>query len=176
MKLSDEWQTPQWLFDELNKEFNFDIDLCANPYNAKCAFFVKNLLYVSASRLLEIYALYGDASILDIPTYLHPNTFTSCFMNPPYSNPKPFIQEAYDLSKSTKVVCLVKCDPSTQWWAIFWDHEKHKPKPGCEVRFLPKRVKFDPPIGYAGKITTPAFASVVVVMDRRRLSHGYVSN
>ncbi len=35
-KLSDQWQTPQWLFDELNQEFNFDIDLCANSENSKC--------------------------------------------------------------------------------------------------------------------------------------------
>lgn len=28
-KLSDQWQTPQYLFEELDKKFNFDIDLCA---------------------------------------------------------------------------------------------------------------------------------------------------
>lgn len=33
---SDLWSTPQYLFDELNKEFNFDIDVCANSENAKC--------------------------------------------------------------------------------------------------------------------------------------------
>ena len=33
---TDLWSTPQDLFDELNKEFNFDIDVCALPENAKC--------------------------------------------------------------------------------------------------------------------------------------------
>lgn len=27
---SDNWQTPQWLYDKLDKEFNFDFDPCPN--------------------------------------------------------------------------------------------------------------------------------------------------
>ncbi len=30
------WATPQWLFDELNAEFNFTLDPSATPENAKC--------------------------------------------------------------------------------------------------------------------------------------------
>ena len=33
---SDEWETPQNLFDELNREFNFDLDVCATSDNHKC--------------------------------------------------------------------------------------------------------------------------------------------
>lgn len=33
---SNEWSTPQDFFDELNKEFNFDLDPCATKENAKC--------------------------------------------------------------------------------------------------------------------------------------------
>ena len=33
---SDEWATPQELFDELNKEFGFNLDPCATEDNAKC--------------------------------------------------------------------------------------------------------------------------------------------
>ena len=32
-----EWATTQAFFDELNKEFNFTLDPCATPQNAKCA-------------------------------------------------------------------------------------------------------------------------------------------
>jgi site-specific DNA-methyltransferase (adenine-specific) len=32
---SDEWATPQAVFDELNKEFNFNLDPCATEENAK---------------------------------------------------------------------------------------------------------------------------------------------
>lgn len=33
---SDEWETPQKTFDELNKEFRFDLDPCADESNHKC--------------------------------------------------------------------------------------------------------------------------------------------
>lgn len=33
---SDEWETPQDLFEELDKEFNFDLDVCATSDNHKC--------------------------------------------------------------------------------------------------------------------------------------------
>jgi len=30
------WETPQWLFDKLDKEFHFTLDVCALPETAKC--------------------------------------------------------------------------------------------------------------------------------------------
>ena len=33
---TDLWETPQELFDSLNQEFHFDLDVCAIPENAKC--------------------------------------------------------------------------------------------------------------------------------------------
>lgn len=33
---SEEWGTPQELFNRLNEEFNFTIDICASKENAKC--------------------------------------------------------------------------------------------------------------------------------------------
>lgn len=33
---SDEWETPQDLFDKLDDEFHFDLDPCATAENAKC--------------------------------------------------------------------------------------------------------------------------------------------
>ena len=33
---STTWETPQNLFDELNKEFWFELDVCASMENAKC--------------------------------------------------------------------------------------------------------------------------------------------
>lgn len=34
---SDEWSTPQDFFDELDNEFNFDLDAAASELNHKCA-------------------------------------------------------------------------------------------------------------------------------------------
>jgi hypothetical protein len=33
---SNEWSTPQDFFDTLNREFNFNVDVCANTENHKC--------------------------------------------------------------------------------------------------------------------------------------------
>lgn len=33
---TDDWATPQEFFDELNKEFNFTLDPCADANNHKC--------------------------------------------------------------------------------------------------------------------------------------------
>ena len=30
------WSTPQWFFDQYNQEYNFTLDVCALPENAKC--------------------------------------------------------------------------------------------------------------------------------------------
>lgn len=161
-KLSDEWRTPDLLFDELDLEFNFDIDLCANEDNSKCEDFchdyLKNLIARKESNCIGCFQDETRQGLIK-----------SAFMNPPYSNPRPFIEKAWEDSKYCKIVCLVKCDPSTRWWAIFWNYEtttktitvnesdfgigtekkeikiKPGPKSGCEVRFFPTRIKFDPP-------------------------------
>ena len=36
LKGSDEWETPQDLFDDLDEEFHFDLDPCATDENHKC--------------------------------------------------------------------------------------------------------------------------------------------
>ena len=32
----EDWETPQELFEELNREFNFELDVCADESNRKC--------------------------------------------------------------------------------------------------------------------------------------------
>ncbi len=164
-KPSDSWQTPDWLFKELDAEFHFDADLCATEHNSKCFNYCNDYLTETIDHM------FNESN----------QTF---FMNPPYSNPKPFIQKAWQDARYCKIVCLVKCDPSTKWWATFWEYTQNDyrcgvcgtseivgnnlshylclkcgsnstwsaarrrqpgPKPGCEVRFFPKRIKFDPP-------------------------------
>lgn len=34
---TDDWATPQDFFDELNREFGFTLDPCADRFNHKCA-------------------------------------------------------------------------------------------------------------------------------------------
>lgn len=143
-KESDLWETPQWLFDELNKEFNFMYDICANDDNTKCKNWGKDYLNDDEIKWMD-----------------------SAFMNPPYSNPLPFVKKAYQDSIYCPIVCLIKCDTSTKTWAVFWDYTNNKPKPGIEIRFLPKRLKFERN-GIPSK-NCANFPSVIVVMDRRNV-------
>lgn len=130
--VNDCWRTPDWLFDKLNKEFNFDIDLCASKNNAKCLWYLTDYLNT------------------DMHSRTRPDSFPAkcAFMNPPYSNAKPFIQKAWDDSKHCKIVCIIKCDPSTSMWQIFYDFQTGKPKPGCDIKLINKRIQFDPPLQY----------------------------
>lgn len=45
---SDEWSTPQDLFDKLNDEFGFNLDPCATDSNHKC-----NLYYTAETDGLK---------------------------------------------------------------------------------------------------------------------------
>lgn len=61
----------------------------------------------------------------------------SVFMNPPYSNPTPWVKKAYEESlKGSVVVGLLRGDTSTRWfhdWVL----------PFAEIRFLKGRLKFN---------------------------------
>lgn len=92
----DEWATPQSLFDELDAEFNFTLDVCASPKNAKCEEF------------------YSEDS-LDMPWV------GTCWMNPPYSEIDLWVQKAYESAQAgATVVCLVPSRTDVGWtwnWA-----------------------------------------------------------
>lgn len=213
MKQSDEWQIPNWLFEQLDAEFHFDIDLCATADNTKC-----KLFYMDYLQDVQMDTTYYAPRVASMREYQEVgNANYICFMNPPYSNPKPFIEKAWEDSKHCKIIALVKCDPSTKWWATFWDYgycedcmglgdisfyktcvkckgagKYNGPKPGCEVRFFPKRIKFEPPKDldictcngthkngyYIGNVRScytckkklvsgPTLSSALIIMDRR---------
>ena len=142
---SDSWETPQELFGKLDDEFGFDVDICATNENTK-----KHTYYID----------YLTDVISD--EYTVPSVG---FMNPPYSNPLPFVKKAFSdvlEGKFETIVCLLKCDTSTKTFHVFWDYDRHQPKPGCQVRFIPKRLKFE----LNGEPSASAmFPSVIVVFS-----------
>ena len=107
--------TPQPLFDQLNAEFQFSIDVCALPENAKCDRFFT----CEDDGLSQKWA---------------PHT---CWCNPPYSELRPWIDKARSESlKGATVVMLLPSTTDTAWFhEVVW--------PFAEVRFLRGRVKFD---------------------------------
>lgn len=112
----DDWETPQNLFDELNAEFDFEVDVCADNYNSKC-----DSYYDEGLNALECDWSKGH---------------TSAFMNPPYGRRiGEFVKKAYDESqKGCTVVCLLPSRTDTKWW--------HDYCMKGEVRFIKGRLKF----------------------------------
>ncbi|MBD3929922.1 adenine methyltransferase [Staphylococcus sp. EG-SA-6] len=113
---SNEWTTPQHLFDELNQEFNFTLDPCATEENAKC----------SKHFTIEDDGLSKDWSN-DV-----------VFMNPPYGREiKKWIKKAYEESlNGATVVCLIPARTDTMYWHDFIFDKAD------DIRFLKGRLKF----------------------------------
>lgn len=109
----DEWETPRPLFDLLDSEFNFTVDVCALPENAKCS-----------------------AYFTPEDNGLAQQWRGACWMNPPYGNEiGKWVRKAYRSAMSgATVVCLVPARTDTRWW---WNYCIKG-----EVRFLKGRLKF----------------------------------
>lgn len=113
-----DWRTPQDFFDELNAEFNFDLDAAATPQNAKCDDFLS--LETGADALKLDWRLCGSRA----------------FMNPPYGRQiGKFMKKASESGILT--VCLVPARTDTNWW-----HEYVIPR-ASEIRYVRGRLKFD---------------------------------
>ena len=113
---SDDYGTPQKLFNELNEEFHFDVDVCASANNAKC----HRYFSIEENGLLQDWT-----------------EFKTCYMNPPYGRKIiDWVEKAYNTSiNGTTVVCLLPARTDTKW---FHDY--------ClkgEIRFLRGRLKFN---------------------------------
>lgn len=105
---SDSYATPKAFYDELDNEFHFNFDPC--PLNEHPGRGEDGLLMEWGS---------------------------STFMNPPYSNPMPWVRKAYEESLKGKVVVgLLRGDTSTQW---FHDYVLGK----AEIRFIKGRIRFN---------------------------------
>ena len=131
---SDMWVTPQDLFEELDAEFGFDLDVSALPENAKCARF---------------FTPKDDG--------LKQEWTGTCWMNPPYGRTVgKWIEKARFSAEEngTTVVCLLPARTDTTWW-----HEQIAPFLGerVEARFLKGRLKF------GDQDNSAPFPSVIVI-------------
>lgn len=112
---SDEWGTPQSLFDELNQEFRFTIDVCALPHNAKCDRF---------------YSPDDDG--------LAQEWQGICWMNPPYGRSiSEWVCKAYrESQRGSTIVCLLPARTDTAW---FHNYVLGK----AEIRWIRGRLSFN---------------------------------
>ena len=112
---SDEWETPQDLFDQMNAEFDFQIDACATAENKKClVYFDKDQDGLSKS--------WGGCRV---------------WCNPPYSNVLEWVRKAFLESREdgTIVCMLLPARTDTKWFQQYVLHR-------AEVRFLNGRLRF----------------------------------
>lgn len=109
-----DWETPQELFEEIDSQFHFDVDVCATAENAKLPVFFTP----AQDGLSKKWA---------------PRT---CWMNPPYGREiGQWMKKALEESeKGATVVCLVPSRTDTAW---FHDYAMKG-----EIRFLRGRIKF----------------------------------
>lgn len=118
---SDMWETPQDLYDRLHAVFRFDLDVCAQPENAKCD------NYYSP----KINGLEQDWRGV-------------CWMNPPYGREiGGWVAKAYLSAKKNgaTVVCLLPARVDTRWWHDYCSNG--------EVYFIKGRLKFGDAINNA---------------------------
>jgi len=109
-----DWETPQFLFDALDAEFGFDVDVCALKATAKCK---------------DFFSPYNCGLANDWGICV-------CWMNPPYGREiGRWMRKAYESAKAgATVVCLVPARTDTDWW--------HRFAQRGEVRLLRGRLKF----------------------------------
>ena len=112
---SDEWATPQDVYDMLDKEFNFDLDPCATEENHKCE---------------KYYTTETDGLLKEWGGY-------RVFCNPPYSNIAAWVEKAFRETRNdnTLVVLLIPARTDTRYFHDFIYQR-------TEIRFIKGRLKF----------------------------------
>jgi len=112
-----EWETPQDLFDELDKEFGFGLDVCATSENCK---------------VRPFYSKLTDGLDKD---WNWASSGKWAWMNPPYGREiGAWIKKA---SEERNVVALLPARTDTRWF-----HDYIYKKKNVEIRFIKGRLKF----------------------------------
>ena len=114
------WQTPEYLFDWLKQRFFwFDLDGCATAKNALTSRYIGE----PGSDADDNVSIAPDFLADDIFDVLLDEIAERCsyplriFVNPPYSDVTPFLQQAKRLRDAGHlVVMLLNNDKSTQWY------------------------------------------------------------
>ncbi len=134
---SSDRDTPQWLFDQLDREFNFVLDACADDRNHKC----------------EIYFTKEDDGLAQD---WYP--YKRIWMNPPYDTKQlrgtisKWMAKAHaEARRRCVVVCLVPVSTSTPWWNDYAVRGR--------IRYIRGRLKF------GGMDATAPFSSAIVIFS-----------
>lgn len=117
----DTYQTPKYLRHWIVKRWHCSIDGAAFSHNKVCGHWIGKLAEGEESFTHVADDFLAD----DLPVYLSNwgSGSHSIFVNPPYSNPLPFVQRAAELKQAGHlVVMLLPADKSTKWYGVIQQH------------------------------------------------------
>jgi len=102
-KGNDEFETPDYIFEQLDRIFNFQTDLACNKNNCKCPAFFPNSL--------------ADAAVW----------IGRCFCNPPFSQKEKWIRKAdSEVQNNHCSICVMllplNCMDTKVWHEVIEDH------------------------------------------------------
>lgn len=138
---TDQWETPQDFFNELNLEFRFTLDPCADKNNHKCE---------------KYYTKEQDGLSQDWKD-------ERVFCNPPYDRKIiSWVRKCYlhSMAGNGMAVMLIPARTDTKWF-----HEYIYNKKNVEIRFLKGRLKFG-----GSKYNAPFPSMVVIFMKKNNLN------
>lgn len=118
MAQRDKRQTPWFVFNRILELINMPIllDVCAQPHTAKVS------RYFTSGALTRSWRVKGGAS----------------WMNPPFSNPFPWCQKAYEESKKGAIIVGCLPDDRSTIWYQEWIEDK------AAIVYVPdKRISFE---------------------------------
>lgn len=139
-----DWCTPQNVFDKLDAEFHFALDVAATENSAKC----ENFFTPETDGLNQSWSCCG-----------------SVFCNPPYGRElKKWVRKAYTEAQSGQTIVLLI--PARTDTAFFHDYIYGK----AEIRFVRGRLTFtdvdgNPKRDKRGRAMPAPFPSMVVVYN-----------
>lgn len=111
---STEWETPWHLYNELNREFDFELDPCSTDENCKCE---------------RHFTIQDDGLKQDWGKY-------TVFCNPPYGRGiEKWVKKCAE--HKGIAVMLIPARTDTKWFHKYIYHNFN-----AEIRFLPGRLKF----------------------------------
>ena len=129
----DSWETPQKLWDELNKQYNFTFDCCANEENKKTSEWVCDFKTISNELVNDI-----------------------SWMNPPFSKAYEMFEHFFKVV--SKGVAIYRCDnmetkvwqeiifPNASWIFVFNKRVRYEGQEGKGARFPSALIGFNVPL------------------------------
>jgi phage N-6-adenine-methyltransferase len=117
--MADDWYTPKWIFDTL--AVDFDLDVCSPEGGTGL---------VPAKKF---YTIEDDALVQPWDGFV--------WMNPPYSNPTPFMNKFIEHGNGISLVPVSKA----KWFGRVWEDAD-------SLCIVPPNLKFERPNGKSGQI------------------------